>query len=204
MNLVFDKFSIDIWPLGLFTLVIILFVLFRKGKTQSYLICFSLFWVYLMYVARVTLFPIPLTGGYADSLREYSKIWSKVNLIPFYFGTYRNSAYFIIGIIGNIFLTVPFGFGLKFISQKKNRNAFWVAVVVGLGIELIQLMISFLLGYQYRVLDVNDAILNFLGVLLGYWLFRIFAWVYLKLMNRIDLEKRGFGWYLYNVVKAGE
>jgi len=42
------------------------------------------------------------------------------------------------------------------------------ALLFPLAIELSQLAISLLLGYSYRFTEVDDVILNFIGVLLGF------------------------------------
>jgi glycopeptide antibiotics resistance protein len=41
------------------------------------------------------------------------------------------------------------------------------AVLIPLAIELSQLSISVVLGYSYRVTELDDVLLNFIGVLLG-------------------------------------
>ncbi len=42
-------------------------------------------------------------------------------------------------------------------------------MIGGASIELVQLAISTLLGFRYRSIDVDDAILNGVGLVLG-WL----------------------------------
>ena len=45
------------------------------------------------------------------------------------------------------------------------------ALLFPLAIELSQLAVSLALGYSYRVTEVDDVLLNFVGVLFGYALF---------------------------------
>jgi len=42
------------------------------------------------------------------------------------------------------------------------------ALLFPLGIELAQLAVSLALGYSYRVTEIDDVLLNFVGVLLGF------------------------------------
>ncbi|OPZ41781.1 MAG: VanZ like family protein [Actinobacteria bacterium ADurb.BinA094] len=42
------------------------------------------------------------------------------------------------------------------------------ALLFPLGIELAQLAVSLALGYPYRVTEIDDVLLNFVGVLLGF------------------------------------
>jgi len=44
-------------------------------------------------------------------------------------------------------------------------------VLFPLTIELSQLAVSLVLGYSYRVTEVDDVLLNFAGVLFGFALF---------------------------------
>jgi glycopeptide antibiotics resistance protein len=60
---------------------------------------------------------------------------------------------------------------------------------VGLGIEASQLAISLLLGVCYRSVDINDVLLNACGVLVGYMLYCICAWIY-STASRVGEEKK--------------
>lgn len=97
-----------------------------------------------------------------------------MNLIPFF--TIRNyyrvfgfrGDLFGINILGNIFMFVPWGFGLLLL-WKKNRSVWkllWFSALLPILIECSQLFIG-------RQVDVDDFILNFLGGMLGgaaFWL----------------------------------
>lgn len=61
--------------------------------------------------------------------------------------------------------------------RRQAVSIVWIALAVGLSIELIQAGIGVLLGYFYRIVDVNDVLLNALGVLVGYGAFQVFSWV---------------------------
>jgi glycopeptide antibiotics resistance protein len=199
MTLDFDILS---WFVGILILVVLLIILSRRKHNPSYLFCFSIFWVYLLVVLKETIFPIPLSGDMVEVMREETAFMSGVNLIPLYFGPFASTsirAIFVSSIL-NVILTVPFGFGVSFIAQVRTRNFFWLAIIVGLGIESIQLVISLALRYPYRTIDVNDVLFNALGVLIGYGFFRFFAWLYLTMTQRFKIEHRGLPAYIYDVV----
>jgi glycopeptide antibiotics resistance protein len=141
-------------------------------------------------------FPIQINGEYVEAMRQIP-FTSQINLVPFYFGPYGMN---FMGMFYNVLLTVPFGFGLNFISRVKGTHFLWLAAGIGLGIETIQLIISFILGYPYRVVDINDAILNAAGVLMGYLLFKVFSWLYMALTKRFEIEHSGLSSYIYDVV----
>jgi glycopeptide antibiotics resistance protein len=83
-----------------------------------------------------------------------------------------------------------------------NPKAFiWMPIALGVGIELLQLLISLILRYPYRVIDINDSILNAVGVLIGYGFFRLFSWGFISMTNRFKLEHRGLIAYIQEMVK---
>ena len=96
--------------------------------------------------------------------------WASANLIPFKeilrydFGSnlfYRN-------IFGNLLLFLPYGLYITYyLDLKRPLSVMGYAFIVSLSIELIQSIIG-------RVFDVDDIILNVLGALLGYFIYRLF------------------------------
>ena len=70
-------------------------------------------------------------------------------------------------IIGNIIMFIPFGFFTSY-YLKLNRKSFifFLTLIVSVVIELIQLKIG-------RAFDVDDIILNMVGSLSGYYIYRI-------------------------------
>jgi glycopeptide antibiotics resistance protein len=85
-----------------------------------------------------------------------------------------------VNIFGNILLLVPVGF----LFPSVYRNMTWnkclaLAVAAGLVIELMQA------GLQIGIFDVDDVILNGLGVIIGYW-----AWTFISKSRRRTNLKR--------------
>ena len=78
------------------------------------------------------------------------------------------SSYFIKNILGNVIMFVPYGFFVgKFASQKNTKLTIFLLFLASLSIEVTQLLIG-------RVFDVDDILLNVVGGMLGYLLFRFF------------------------------
>jgi glycopeptide antibiotics resistance protein len=70
----------------------------------------------------------------------------------------------ILNLVGNVVLLVPFGLLLPFVF----RNLPWPASVAlgiafGLAIEALEV------GFHLGIFDIDDVILNSLGVVIGYW-----------------------------------
>ena len=100
-------------------------------------------------------------------------------IMPYLLG----SAGWLIGglnILGNILLLVPVGFLLPFIFKKVNwKQILVVAVLSGMIIEGMQVVL------HVGIFDIDDVLLNGLGVLLGFWLFLLFQKIMSSAYQRI-------------------
>jgi glycopeptide antibiotics resistance protein len=190
----FDEYDLLI---GFGILIVLLPILWWRKHNLSYLLFFSIFWVYLLAVVQVVFFPIAINTDYSGAA-----FMPSINLIPFYFGScFSNMPELCVrGIVDNIILTIPFGFGVNFLVRVKPRNFFWLAIAVGLGFEFSQLMLSIAFRSGFRAVDINDAILNVTGVLLGYAFFRAFAWSYLKATEHFGIKHKWLFADIYDVV----
>ena len=89
------------------------------------------------------------------------------------------SRLFIRNILGNILMFIPFGFFTSyFLKLDKKRIIVYLTLVVSVVIELIQLKIG-------RAFDVDDIILNMVGSLLGYFLYRLMDKIFGDLSDTI-------------------
>jgi glycopeptide antibiotics resistance protein len=158
-----------------------------------------------MYGIDKVFFPMEISGSFSDSMRHLP-ILSSVNFVPFYFGQFGLTVGGLKFLLYNILLTVPYGFGINFLTRMSAKKIVSVSIFLGLGLEMAQLLLSLALRYPYRVVDINDAIFNVFGVLLGYGLFKLFARLYLLIMGQTTNNKDRLSLYLYDVVqqKYGE
>ena len=127
-------------------------------------------------------------------------ITSSVNFIPFYFGQFGLGERELLFLFYNTILTLPFGFGINFLTSMSFKKMVRVSIFLGLGLEVAQFLISLVLGYPYRVVDINDSIFNACGVLLGYGLFKLFARMYLLIIKPETSKKGELTLYLNEVV----
>ena len=89
------------------------------------------------------------------------------------------SRLFFRNIIGNILMFVPFGFFTSYyLKLDKKRIIFYVTFVVSVVIELIQLKIG-------RAFDVDDIILNLVGSIIGYYIYRLMDKIFGDLSDTI-------------------
>lgn len=146
-----------------------------------------------MSVVSVVVFPFVVLEG-------HEAFKPSINLIPFYFGRCEMISLCMRDIFDNILLTIPFGFGISFVLWFKPKNIIWLAVAVGFVLEITQLVISFVFRSAFRSVDINDAMLNATGVLIGYCLFRSFGWVYLWITQRFGIKPKYIFASVYNIV----
>ena len=203
------EFNATAWLIGLIILAVLLILLRKRGS--YFLFFFSLFWVYLLVLVSVTVFPIPLG---ADVGNQFNNPWKLIafmlrvnalNLAPLYFGNcWDLPRACATGIYENILMTVPFGFGINFIARFKSRDFIWLALLVGLLDETAQFVLDIALGGAFRSVDVNDVLFNGLGVWLGYGLFRGFAWLFLTLTKGSNKQAAGLAGYIQAVTRQAE
>jgi glycopeptide antibiotics resistance protein len=165
-------------PLAFLFLAAPLFFLWRRGRSLGYIFYFSLFFFYMWAVFANVIFPLPLDGSYFDTIR--GRTWaSQVNFAPLFLA--REFDVRSVQIYGNFLLGVPFGFGVLFVSSVPSRRVIPLGLGFALGLELLQLIIGLIYGFPYRVIDVNDVLLVFAGVVLGYLALRATAHGYRRL-----------------------
>ena len=99
---------------------------------------------------------------------------SGINLIPFktifyYLGGNQSLTVSVQNILGNILAFSPLGFLLPilFNKYKKLKNIFFISVSVSLSIEIIHLFLNI------GSCDIDDLILNVLGAILGFCVYKV-------------------------------
>ncbi|NMB67234.1 MAG: hypothetical protein GYA20_00545 [Chloroflexi bacterium] len=176
--------------IGLPALVVTLLLL-RRRRTTSQLFLLGAFGLYLILLVSATLLPIDLSPDYRAIMQRDAKFTERMNLIPFYFGPYGSLWRSRYALVSNILLTVPFGLGIGFVARVRPRDLRWLPWAVGFGIEGAQLALGLAQGFPYRVIDINDTLMNALGVALGYGLFWLIARAALWLHGRAGSRAGG-------------
>ncbi len=65
-------------------------------------------------------------------------------------------------LIGNVAMSLPFGFLLPLVTENvRRKNIWWIALAVPLTMEFLQLFLG-------RSFDVDDLICNYIGIILGF------------------------------------
>ena len=165
--------------LKFFLIIIIIspfYLLFRRPwkqdlKRERILAIFILFMLGLLVLALEGNYKHPLLM--LQSAVNRLSTGMRINLIPFhsisgFFRHFRFST-FMINIVGNIVMFIPWGFGLPLLWKKRQSvfSAVLFSALLPLFIETAQLFIQ-------RSVDVDDLILNFAGGLSGYILYSFY------------------------------
>jgi glycopeptide antibiotics resistance protein len=186
-------------------ILIVLLIFLRHKRRWAYLFCFSLFWLYLMVVASLVFFPVPLVD-LSIPCQPIDEILARINWTPFNFRYLyaANSTTIFEQVIGNVLLTIPIGLMLPLVAHFKAGRRIWLAAGVGFIIETMQLAACLLVGFAYRGIDINDVMLNGLGALLGYLCFHGLARLVKRLPGPSRTSSGGLFAYIHSVALAGD
>ena len=136
------------------------------------------YWLFAAYVLLMLWLLFGQRMGVTAPGTYWDQIFSRINLIPMHtitefwnnlHGGGRSHAF--INLAGNVVMFVPLGFFIPYVFRKADsfRHSMIYALITIVCIEILQLVT--LLGS----LDVDDLILNMIGVVIGYWIYRLAA-----------------------------
>ncbi|WP_297630916.1 VanZ family protein [uncultured Clostridium sp.] len=147
------------------------FVYKRKDRGLKEIIVNSLFKIYLALVASKVYFPMVI--GFGENLKfNLPKIWLRpLWSIKQYIisGGMENCIYLV---VGNILLLVPFGIFLGYYYNRNLKEITIMCLLISTFIEATQLIISLVIPNTMRFFEINDIILNTLGGVIGYVLYK--------------------------------
>ena len=147
----------------------------------------AVFSVYLVGVAHFVLLPLRLDSMAAEQVGPID-LGRLIELRPFFLS--GTEVMPTSQALLNILLTVPFGFGLPFVVGLRGRDILAVGILFSIGIELAQLMVDALyLALPTWSVDINDVLLNSLGIALGYGAFRATSALYAATIGRLPVRR---------------
>jgi glycopeptide antibiotics resistance protein len=181
------------YPFAAGLLMILLACARFSQRGWRYLAVLFLFGLYLLVLINAVFFPIGLPRAF-PRLADGETLARSINLVPFRYGNMfsdlsagrigLNSVLREIG--GNFLVTIPLGLAVPYLAKLRGRQMVWLALGTGFAIESIQLLLNGLgLILWMRAIDINDVLLNALGVLAGYGLFLLAEKGYVKVRQLI-------------------
>ena len=172
----------EVWPTILISSVIAIsmrLVYLIKNKQKIILYRELLALIFIIYV---------LCLFYVVTFQDVG--WSSSNFVPFkeMFRYSFGSKLFIKNVLGNIIMFIPYGFFVSYyLKLKKPLSAFLLILLVSSSIETTQLLIG-------RVFDIDDIILNIIGGILGFLIYK-----FLDLIN-VHLPEMLKNPIVYNII----
>ena len=155
--------------------LIIRFILLNKNKSKVNWyreIALFIFVLFIVGLSSQTIIP-----KFENGVNGFSIVKSGIhetNLIPFkvivetynevFVNGYFN--YFLINFLGNIIMFMPIGFFIPLLWNVSNKKVVIIGFCFSLFIEICQLFLT-------RGTDVDDLMLNTIGVILGLLLYRL-------------------------------
>jgi len=159
--------------LGVVFLIIFMIVAFIKKMPIGRKILWALCILYITGVISITIFPIIFdseTMFFTEDVINLSP-FSTIHELIF---DNSNTETVLLQLVGNIIMCVPFGIAFPFIIKHKNIFLYLIdAIIFPVIIEIVQLTICLISNSFYRTIDIDDVILNFVGVLVGYFIYMI-------------------------------
>jgi glycopeptide antibiotics resistance protein len=156
---------------GMIWIGIVTFLKVKKKESFTYLIFFTIFYVYIVKVLDYTLFQfqslILLKYFMPGLILNGQTAGKSLNLIPLITLTPQDLDTSLL----NILLLMPFGFGLPFITNFYMKKTVVIGALFSISIEFLQLITGTMAKITFRIADINDVIFNTVGVALGYFLF---------------------------------
>ncbi|PKN88874.1 MAG: hypothetical protein CVU45_07655 [Chloroflexi bacterium HGW-Chloroflexi-7] len=174
-------FFLQFFPIPLIVSFVVLILVIWRNRKQGWKTLFAtlLFGLYVIAVIGVIYFPISIPLNWPNNLswQETLHNLNRTNLSPLYFLSITHHPFslrwLLIDFGLNAILTVPFGFALGYFFRPKWLKLFFWALLTGLALEGTQLIVILAIGTFYHTVDVNDVILNALGVIIGFGVFCI-------------------------------
>ena len=153
--------AVDLYLFGAIGLVLGLVIAFLLKAKPLKILFWSVFYVYIIVVLGLTLFPIPYQGAELFGSVPNNFIPFKTIISTLQMGLTVTA---FIQIAGNILIAAPYGVVLDLTMRKSNKIwLFLFLLLFPLVIESLQFIIGFAIGYNYRSVDIDDFILNALG-----------------------------------------
>jgi glycopeptide antibiotics resistance protein len=135
-----------------------------------------LMYINLAVILRFTFFPMSKVDGHIQPLvfDIATAFPFRVNLLPLLnLFDYDSKRDLLLNVIGNAAMFVPSGIVLPIVYKR--LNTFWKVLLAGIGISLCIEIIQ--LPFSVRATDIDDLILNTIGVIAGYGIYALIGCV---------------------------
>ena len=183
-------FFLNTFLITYFGVLLACFIVYKIKKHNKYKFIFiALLTLYILCVIKVVFLPLSVFDQ--DFINEYLK--PEIDYVPYYqlvplksINMVLDSPLWYIQILGNILLLLPLSVFIGFMLGERGRilKICLIGMMTSVIIEAVQLIIDLLTNYPNKVMDIDDFILNSIGVIIGaicfnllYQCSRLYKWV---------------------------
>lgn len=147
----------------------------EKKEFVMYELPVNMLFIYFLYLAQMTIFPLNI-GIHLErrvslipfkTIMRFIPILLRDGLISNSLRPHLNSG--AINIVGNIAVFIPVGILIPLISRRV--STFKVTILLGFTASLVIEILQFLFA-EGRIMDIDDLILNTLGVAVGWVVYK--------------------------------
>ena len=150
----------DVWPMVVIFLVVLIAIRTTYIRiNHERFVFYREFWNLVFVIYALLLFQL-LTSTEMNTN-------SGLNIVPFteIFRYKMGSKLFMINVVGNILIFVPFGYFVSgYVKASKVSHILFISLLTSLTVELVQLQIG-------RSFDIDDIMLNVAGSIIGFLFF---------------------------------
>jgi len=156
---------------------IIYYLITKKSFDWKNEMLWLAFFLYSVCVVTITIVPLPFTRYKPSNAEGINLVPVRHTLAQFKAIMDSGREHFLknalLNILGNVLLFVPLGFFLPVLVKffRSFVLVFFTAFFISIGIEIIQYASS--RWGIYRSSDIDDIILNTLGGMIGYFIYKI-------------------------------
>ena len=173
-----------VYPFALIIAALVAWRALARGRPAPQALAGALLALYVGWIISETFFPLPIRAdvihrlsagqGFHNNIVPFRVIVQQVDSIM-HPDSHHPAYEYVRQLAGNVLVFMPFSLLLPLAAPSlgRLRRVLLAGFALSLTIELGQLAVSLVLGYSYRVADIDDVILNVTGVLLGYGLVRL-------------------------------
>ena len=154
----------------IFFLIYIFIICLMKYKFKLNLlniIAFTILYSYFIFLVKETQFDIHINNPGMEKELGSIQLVRDINLIPF-------KDFFNITSLLNVIMFIPIGFLQGFVSKSNWIKTFIIGLSLSSFLEVAQLLVRTYVGFNFRIVDINDLICNTCGALIGFEILIIF------------------------------
>lgn len=177
-------------PLVLIVALAVVFALGIRARLDvGHFAAIVIFTIYLVGVANFVILPLRGDPALAQAVGA-PDIGRLLELTPFFLPS--GDALSREQLFLNVLLTVPFGFGLPFVVSLPLRTVVAIGVLFSVATELAQMLADVSqLAMPTWSIDINDVILNSLGVVVGVLAFVSASAAYGAFAGQLPVDRLG-------------